>query len=1476
MGVECGKIDISKLSEDELISNDNSLWLKADVEEKIYIWRNEPNVVIKFSDSCLTTLCDDQVNVLPSLLMISTALEATKDNVDNDDNGSGEIPKDKTKKKSQTVCGGAVVEELKKASARLDAHSINIKGYQPEAIMPVAAVIPMKSNVKLYGPYASSNFGNSSGGTNVSMDNDLCPWVFGSISLMNSAGQSIVESSAIGLVRSETGSVTIPRLPDLRSLGATVGGAGPNLSDINVTFGSSGITTAYNFRTYTPKFGGLNRHFLDKFKTISKNRREQIKFLRSNQINQNKINSKIEKFKRANKKNDAVKSPAKQYSLTRVIMGEMYDWQTIEDNKFSQRTVVGMDTLSKSVVEMIYDYDKKAYMSLDGLFGPVSKKGDGNLPRYASFDVSCNKASPENPSPPFTIDGDSQSQINDLNQYNLEITQKYLDPLTNKFGSNEHHHSGEGRGHVIDMVGRENTLPDSGIVTSFYKPDDNNRYSSDYRFLGMRGPIVLHSWGYDLDGKPIPNEADIEASTKAGVFKNTNLKDKFLKDWLSKPASWPVAPIDFRFDRKRGVWVTPPGYKVVVIELTESLEPYSTAQAKLINKDTGKNQTFGPKLFDNNGEEVKATEEEDSEAVVKVVERLGQKYSSGTRAYSYYDTFSCEYIILEAKQKQNIRFRLIDLCENTPVEPDYGDSWTKYAGYGDKFPNNHILGIRINCEGDPIDNKGDAVTHEDILDEEKQSDIFINLFDTCGQFGAAYAYFDTNGGLAGFNKWKEKAATGFALSCDPKPENTCYLGESSTQCKTINDLKYESYDIVFLDGYARFVECELKQKLYTTKEKASEEYPDDDYKIDNPEGNAEAEILEIYGDPGNGAAPSFHKNNGGGLKEISFRVFDPFQGYPKDKNPFSNLDYGDKVLAVFNENLKKYVIYNALKTNEKVIKFALIDNKDIGDRISRAVLVDLEGYPIDAAGERLTKENFADNFITVFDSFAIHGYTEPTPKYHNFGTTGFGPALGSEDFDEHMNGITLNGGDEKPPSLPGDETTSVWKGGPFIGFAIQRKMGEDITSGLRDFGEDNEIFFLEHFAHIVEGKIASTDRRINNIYYLGMFRSNSFIDGRVPFTRSGIEEDGRCNLRVRYPLDQHYAGKYITGGFIDKYGENSANEGYGGIDGCKFIAKLDHVNSKVNNGGEKLVYTILEVENIANRVKTVLTKKEKSDELNNGEVKEKKNESEGILSQYMDGFFWDKEKSETRYELTTIYNRYDWTGKALILQWKDEKDLHIHSSLAGYDEMTGAVSYQVEYAGTIAQVAEATVPESLAGRFGLPNGVANPNNKIISKFTNPLFYHGLNPLDASAQLQEEDQPIIDVSNHWMTYADAGIISLWNENSSHKIESSKYRVIYAREAPVIITGIAKEQFKPHKSENIVIETSSDIYASCPGVKSTPIPDLLGKVKNPMGYGAEAGDLVTLQRVNINTIKDNANYYYIVIGTGQLVGNNGTGP
>lgn len=159
-------------------------------------------------------------------------------------------------------------------------------------------------------------------------------------------------------------------------------------------------------------------------------------------------------------------------------------------------------------------------------------------------------------------------------------------------------------------------------------------YPLNNRFIGLRGPLMVHGWGYDLDGYPVPNAADEpkEVNDK-GMFKRHRKKqsthadntlvvdvdgnavyeddydhagdfpggslganelgniisktqnwvnnkwskpvrsDKFFLNWGERPDIWPVGPIDLRWDKQRGVWVTPQPkiYKNVYITLEEDL-----------------------------------------------------------------------------------------------------------------------------------------------------------------------------------------------------------------------------------------------------------------------------------------------------------------------------------------------------------------------------------------------------------------------------------------------------------------------------------------------------------------------------------------------------------------------------------------------------------------------------------------------------------------------------------------------------------------------------------------------------------------------------------------------------------------------------------------------------------------------------------------------------------------------------------------
>ncbi|NDC71834.1 MAG: hypothetical protein EBZ62_00065 [Sphingobacteriia bacterium] len=585
-----GKFDVSKIPPDQSVVTLKKLWVKAEVEEKIYSIPGNvrPHILMKLSGPCGVNLAASSFadrNLISTLYNIQS--------IENQSAQSGTPPP----ANPPTADPNVVVE----AQKTVDAHSINDYGLLFRAVTPTAGVVPMVSNIRTYGPWASSNADTSYGGLNVEVNPDLNPWTYGSYLAMNNIANSLVENSNIGLVKAESGSVTIAGLPNLVRLGGAINETGPNLSSISFVYGSGGVTTTYDFQTFNPKLGGLSKPFLEEVKKFNKKRREQIRLLRNIQIELNKANNKsIKNLNNLNyAPNMAAVPSAKKNSGIELFIGQMWDHQSISSGSgISQRTIVAAETSSKKENEMTFDYAHKAYMSLDGLFGPVSISGDGGLPRFATpvpIAVSGSSA-PILPQPPFGTGNciGLENIVQDV--YNLDTQQKYFNPLTNPFASSGHHHTGSGLGHVIDIVGRESGIPASGIYTSHYSLRDPQRYSQDYRFLGLRGPLVLHAWGYDLDGKPVPNEADIEEATKQGIFKSDELKDQFLPDWLQKPATWPVAPVDLRFDRERGLWVSPQPYKIVVAKITKEVRPYSEGLGVLIN--------YGKKLFDKDGIEI--------------------------------------------------------------------------------------------------------------------------------------------------------------------------------------------------------------------------------------------------------------------------------------------------------------------------------------------------------------------------------------------------------------------------------------------------------------------------------------------------------------------------------------------------------------------------------------------------------------------------------------------------------------------------------------------------------------------------------------------------------------------------------------------------------------------------------------------------------------------------------------------------------
>jgi len=1166
-------------------------------------------------------------------------------------------------------------------------------------------------------------------------------------------------------------------------------------------------------------------------------------------------------------------------------------------------------------------YFQLAGMSFDGFYLPVSLRGvhsdpdvkelinqninsewknQARLPRFAMRCVENNgniefkewdndsqldiKSDPGYPIvsknrdeiPPFKLIENSSS----TGCYTLPIHQKYLNPYVSEsiletWPSDERKNESV-TGFVISSIvfGQDfidyqiahtnNNDADSNIGLSVDKTDEAIRQKyNNFRIPSLRGPLVLQGWGYDTSGKPIPNAADNYINAEYGQFKKNGLTDKFLRDWLENPKTWPVGPVDLRFDRERGVWTCPSPNKIVVARLKENLCKNGVAKAQLLNPEVDgirfyeKYHISGPQ-----GENIKLSMDKTE---ISVYDFLGENIKKCSKVYVYFD--DNRYIVLRSEPPETVvRFRHIKLCENSSEEQPqnyYGvETWGAYAGYGDKYYNYHTYGIRIDCDGNAIDIDGQpadpGITFDLTFIKNNAENWLIKLQDNAGKFGPSFGKF------VDYEQWKNEASTGYAtlintnddVQCEDSSIDQCYLGDAA-ECQLDSEIekKIFSYDILFIESYARFVECELTQDLYVSEEESSQ-FEDDEYKAQNLNGNASANILEFYGDSPNGREPKFLKEGG---ESIPFRVFDSFIDAPEDVNPFIKLKYGDRVLAVFNEKLKKYIIWQSIRKEDKVVKFALTNDKQIFDVSATGVLVDQWSRPIDKKGNLITEqENFNGNFIIITDPYANRSQFAPLPN-GNLGPnqTAFGPALGSDILDEHYNGIPLmalggSSGSEYEETMP-----------PFIGFALQRllKNESDIETTVY------EMFSLEHYARYIYGKIctktasfninnpASHGCGTNNNYYLGTVHPTAgFRDGLKPLARQ-TGNLPRGNIAIYHPLDNGL--KPAIAGDLK---ENANDSSWNNIDGCEFIALLDSCASSSQN----LIYNIIETTRFALEGKiTLKTQYDIADELNNGQLN-LTDDLDLMETTWYQGWMWDRVDSTNNFNLVKIFNREEWTDRGLFI-----KGSVITVYLSGIDN-NGNPQYSVDNGGTIARTVQRYISNDDPGLFGLPNGIPNNDRKVLASDD---FIDGLDPSD----IDNDNKPIIDMSDdqQWMTYEQGIVTGLWDEtlDSEGKVKNCKYKIIYAQEAPVIITGKAYTEFTPENIGAVVqINTDDMLYPSCQGVDRNPIPDpILQKVENPMGHGAKEGDWVTVQRVFTGIASpEKANYKYIVIGTGHPPG------
>lgn len=613
-GGACGLVDLNHLNDDEAIATNDSglVYVKADIDPKIVVLDITTNYYL---DKFIQSLKIPGNNILVPCVIFKLPAPCVQSCGRWFSPGwastiANELQAFEDFKNAPPVQAPNNAENADKAgdgANAVDITSLNNRGYMAAAVRPDRVAIPLKFNNQVYGPWGSSGCFIDGGGVEVIQQTDLNPWTYGSIGTMTAIGSGLVSTMNRGLLRAETGSATVLGLPSIGNLGAAFNSNGPILSSINFSYGNNGVTSQLEFKTYTPKFGTLSKVYVDRFKEYSKQRLEYLKKIKNTMLNLDKLGRRF--FIKHTGQETFRQFQAREGSLGKVLIGQMTESYGSE----YRATNVGLETLYKSNAEMVYEYGDKSYMSLDAFFGPTNKIFTPRPSGAYTFGdpVSYTKATQPPSWRGLTSTGGA------YNLHNMPIEAGHLFPLTNPNTLTDRANDGTHKGHTIDLVGRNGTVPESGLCNNILPQDDLEKYANDYRYIAMRGPIVLQSWGYDTNGHPIPNQSG-----------DDNLSDYFATDWLQKPQNWPVAPIDLRYDRDRKVWVSPPAHRIVTAQLLEFLAPDG-------GKALGKIIDNGP---DGGG----------IDHVIVFKNNLTCPLGSGTKVYAYYDTYDGYYIALTA------------------------------------------------------------------------------------------------------------------------------------------------------------------------------------------------------------------------------------------------------------------------------------------------------------------------------------------------------------------------------------------------------------------------------------------------------------------------------------------------------------------------------------------------------------------------------------------------------------------------------------------------------------------------------------------------------------------------------------------------------------------------------------------------------------------------------------------------------------
>lgn len=131
----------------------------------------------------------------------------------------------------------------------------------PAPMIPTYIVIPQVSNRYVWGPWYS--VGDNSGKVSITTDPMFSPETFGTIEEMNNQAKTYVDAELSKNYTAESGYVELALDPEF-NIGEKFAGNGPYITSLSLSVSPGGVTTTYQFATWTKRGANLAKYNIDR------------------------------------------------------------------------------------------------------------------------------------------------------------------------------------------------------------------------------------------------------------------------------------------------------------------------------------------------------------------------------------------------------------------------------------------------------------------------------------------------------------------------------------------------------------------------------------------------------------------------------------------------------------------------------------------------------------------------------------------------------------------------------------------------------------------------------------------------------------------------------------------------------------------------------------------------------------------------------------------------------------------------------------------------------------------------------------------------------------------------------------------------------------------------------------------------------------------------------------------------------------